>query len=234
MKHLLALPYEIWRGIKGYEGLYQVSNFGRVRSLDHYVKSKGGVRLVKGTILKPIVIKHGNYKQVVINLYKDGIKKRFVISRLVGITFPDIIAWTEDAKGKPFEEIEIDHINTDSTDNRLENLCWVTVKEQHNNPLTKQHMSDAMKGNIPWDKGVKFTDKHKANISNALKGKYCGSKNPHSKRIRQLTKDGMLIKIWDCLKDAVDELGISQPNISLVLTGHHKTAGGYGWEYTDI
>lgn len=221
---MLALPYEIWRDIPGYEGYYQVSNLGTIKSVNRYVKSRGGVRLLRSQIMKPIFVKpDGKYIQVVVTLYNNGVKKRVSISRIVAeVYIPN-----------PLNKPEVDHINTDSTDNRVENLRWVTYKEQHNNPLTKQHLSESMKGKIPWDKGVEFTDEHKTNISNALKGKYCSSKNPNSKRIKQLTKDGELIKIWDYLKDAVDELGISQPNISNVLTGRHKTAGGYVWEYAD-
>ena len=47
-------------------------------------------------------------------------------------------------ENKPF----VDHINTDRLDNRAENLRWVTYKENNNNPLTKQHFSDAHRGNV--------------------------------------------------------------------------------------
>lgn len=201
---------EVWKDIKDYEGLYQVSNFGRVKNA------------VTGKILKPIQIKtNGKYTQVVVNLYNNGKRKRFTVARLVAQAF------IPNPENKP----EVDHINTDSTDNRVENLRWVTCKEQHNNPLTKQHLSEAKIGNIPWDKGVKFTDEHCQNISNALKGKYCGSKNPNSKPILQFTKDGQFIKEWDCIKSAVEALGIPQPSISMVITGHRMYAGGYAWKY---
>lgn len=48
---MLALPYEIWRDIKGYEGLYQISNLGRVKSLDRIVeRSRVGVLVCKGCL----------------------------------------------------------------------------------------------------------------------------------------------------------------------------------------
>lgn len=111
---------EIWRDIKDYEGLYQVSNLGRVRSLDHYVKSKGGVRLVKSKIIKQELTK--GYLRVI--LYKDGISSHYLIHRLVAMTFPDLVDWTEDAKGKPFEVLQVNHKDEIKTNNCVDNLEW--------------------------------------------------------------------------------------------------------------
>ena len=63
-------------------------------------------------------------------------------------------------ENKPF----IDHINTIKTDNRAENLRWVTQKENCNNPLTRKHASEARQG-------IEFSAEHKRKISEALKGK---------------------------------------------------------------
>lgn len=178
------------------------------------------INTITGKVYKPIRRKtSGNYYQYTVSVRH----KHFVIARLVAELFVE--------NDDPERKIYVDHIDTDTSNNRWDNLKWVTASENVNNPLTKRHMSEAMKGHIPWDKGVEFTDEHKTNISNALKGKYSGSKNPNSKRIKQLTKDGELIKVWDCIQSAVDELGISQPSISNVLTGRRKYAGGYGWCY---
>ena len=64
---------------------------------------------------------------------------------------------------KPF----IDHINTNTLDNRAENLRWVTQKENCNNPLTRKHMSEACKSRSR----ITFSEEAKQNMSNAHKGK---------------------------------------------------------------
>ena len=78
---------EVWKDIKDYEGLYQVSNLGRIKSLSrfHYTgwgKNKGYIK--KEKILKPRYDKKG-YQMVV--LYKNGIGKNFKVHRLVAEAF---------------------------------------------------------------------------------------------------------------------------------------------------
>lgn len=118
---------EIWKDIKEYEGLYQVSNLGRVKSLNY--KRMGKEKILKST-------KRNNYPFVV--LCKDGSPQNYYIHRLVAQAFipnPD---------NKPC----IDHINTDRTDNRVENLRWCTQKENCNNPITIEKKSGENNPNI--------------------------------------------------------------------------------------
>lgn len=132
---------EIWKNIEDYEG-YQVSNFGRVRSLDRY-DSRGW--RIKGRILKPIMDKKG---YLTVGLSKNNQRKTFKVHRLVALHFiPNI-------ENKP----EIDHINTIKTDNTVflnedgsvnydkTNLRWVTPKENSNNPLSIMNKSESKKG----------------------------------------------------------------------------------------
>ena len=132
---------EIWKEIENYEG-YQVSNFGRVRSLDRY-NSRG--YWIKGCILKPIMDKKG---YLTVGLSKNNQRKAFKVHRLVALHFiPNI-------ENKP----EIDHINTIKTDNTVflnedgsvnydkTNLRWVTPKENSNNPISLVNKSESKKG----------------------------------------------------------------------------------------
>ena len=212
---------EIWKDKKDYEGIYQVSNLGRVRSLDRfiYVDGKKGKhkKFIKGKILKLIELKHGNYTQVVVGLCR----KRFSVSRLVAETF------LPNPENKP----EVDHKNTDSTDNRVENLRWTTSLENHNNPLTKKHMSEAMKGRIPWNLGKKYTEEQCSNISKSLTGKYTYDKNSNAKAVLQFSLNGDFIREFSCIKEACECLGVSQPPISMCCHGKYKTAHGFIWKF---
>lgn len=123
-----------WRPVKGYKGLYEVSNYGQVRSVPRaYITKLGVKRFLKSTVLKPS-LDGGGYPKV--NLYKKGKVKNIAVHRLVAIVFIPRI------KGKNI----VNHKNGIKTDNRVENLEWVTDSENKihalNLGLTKLRGSD--------------------------------------------------------------------------------------------
>ena len=125
---------EIWKPITGYEGFYEISNQGRVRSLDRILIGENGRRLIKGIILKPSTNNEG-YN--VVNLSKNKIKKQYTVHRLVAETFIP----------NPDNKPEVDHKNTIKTDNRAKNLRWCTGVENMNNPITKEKIKMVYKNN---------------------------------------------------------------------------------------
>ena len=111
---------EVWRDIEGYEGLYQVSNMGRVKSLERtYIDKIGRERYVKECILKPAMDK-GGYLRV--GLCDGKKRKTFKLHRLV------CEAFHENPDNKP----QVNHINEIKTDNRASNLGWATARENSN------------------------------------------------------------------------------------------------------
>ena len=121
---------EIWKDIEGYEGLYQVSNLGRVKSLPHFRKNGYSGYVTKEKILIPSYQDNG-YQ--IVNLFSDNKRKTHTIHRLVANCF------ILNPNNKPC----VDHINTDKADNRVENLRWVTHKENMNNPITTKKIGKA-------------------------------------------------------------------------------------------
>jgi hypothetical protein len=109
---------EIWKDIVGYEGYYQVSNLGRVKSLDRTINYGKTTKVsIKGKILKLNTTLAG---YLGISLYKNSGEQRFSIHKLVAITFE-----------LPREDChtQLDHINNNKLDNSIDNLQWVTGKE---------------------------------------------------------------------------------------------------------
>lgn len=131
---------EIWKDIEGYEGLYQVSNLGRVKALPKYCFNGSGDWLMKERILKPHLSSKGYHY---VCLYKNKQHRNFAIHRLVASAF--IL--------NDLNNPDIDHINTIKTDNRAENLRWATKTDNMNNPLTRKKISESKKG-TPQPKGI--------------------------------------------------------------------------------
>lgn len=96
---------EIWKDIEGYEGLYQVSNLGRVKS-----------NLRKGRILKPSTTHDGYYN---LTLSKNGQLKTYRVHRLVCSAFIS----------NPLNKSEVNHIDGNKKNNSIENLEWCTRSE---------------------------------------------------------------------------------------------------------
>lgn len=103
---------EEWRDIKGFEGLYRVSNLGRIKSLKRSYR-------VKEKILKPLINRNGYYQ---VDLCKQSIKKTYLVHRLVWEAF----------NGQIPENMQVNHINEIKSDNRLLNLNLMTAKENSN------------------------------------------------------------------------------------------------------
>lgn len=120
---------EEWKDIKGYEGLYQVSNEGRVKSLERIVIKKNRYGKYsqfkhKCKILKPQYDSDG-YQ--IISLCVNGVPKTYKIHRLVAKAFIP----------NPEDKPEIDHINGVKNENNAENLKWSSHIENTNNTITK-------------------------------------------------------------------------------------------------
>lgn len=193
---------EIWKDIKGYEGLYQISTNGRVKSLLKVTKFGNRLKVNEEMILKPALGKRGYY---VVSLNHNGKSKTFTIHRLIAEAFIP----------NPLNKKFIDHINTIKTDNRIENLRWVTSKENSNNILTLKHSSEST--SKKWEDGC-----------------YNNRNNIHYRKVQQFDKEGNLIATYDSIIEASEITGVERSSISAVCLGTNPkrhTAGGYIWKH---
>lgn len=224
---------EIWKDIEGYEGLYQVSNLGRVKGLERTIIRKNGKPLtIKEQILKPFLDSRGYY---FVSLAKNKQPKYYRIHRLIAEAF------IPNPNNKP----EIDHINTNKTDNTVwlnedgsvnyekTNLRWVSHKENMNNQTTISKMIKSQKGkHLSQETKDKISKSLKYNPPKPWLGKF-GNEHPNSKPILQFTKDGNFMRKWESLSEIERNLGINHSNILKVINGIRNHTGGYKWGYAE-
>lgn len=223
---------EIWKDIPDYEGLYQVSNLGRVKSFKRNGNSKD-------RILKPSKNRCG-YLQVI--LYKNRKTETFTVHRLVALAFIS----------NPLNLPCINHKDENKENNNISNLEWCTQQynatynnahikrglnkrgkyKGENSPMYGKHHTEETKRKIrESNKGKPKSEETKQKMRKAQKGK---PKPQHRKPILQYTLDGVFIKEWSSGKEIYQTMSFSQGNISSCCSGALKSAYGFIWRYKNI
>ena len=210
---------------------YDVSNLGRIRR----TKNNGT------KYLKPEVLKKGYLR---VSIWENGTRKRILVHRLVAQMF---------IPNKDKTKTQIDHINNNTSDNRVENLRWVTPKEnvQHSieqnrfvteckiNAYKSRKISQEQidriikmgfkKGNIPWNKGKKGLQTHTEEWK--LQAKI------RQKELMKKRQTPVICvetgEIFESQTKASILKNVSQGNLNSCLTGRRNKAGGYHWKYVN-
>lgn len=191
---------EIWKDIKDYEGLYQVSNLGRIRSLDKMVWNGQSYWEMKGKILIPGKDKDG-YLQI--GLYKNKKRKGFKIHRLVSEYF------IENEENKP----EVNHKDGNKQNNNANNLEWVTSSENS----THAYNIGLLK--VKKGKENPLFGKYKGEL-NPMYGKI-GEKNKNSIKVKCITTQ----KEYGSIRQAATLTGLDYSCIAKCCKGKVKSCG---------
>ncbi len=193
---------ECWKAIPNYEGLYEASDMGRIRSVSRMVKRNGDTKkTLCGRVL--VIQTQGNgYKCV--TLSKNGCVRTYRVHRLVATTF------IPNPQGLP----EVNHINENKADNSVSNLEWITHvgNIKHGTQIERSHKNRDCKG-----------------VNNGMFGRK-GKLSPVSKRVAQITLQGDMIATYDSLREAAKAIGRTPNSITNAIIGRTSHCCGYQWK----
>ncbi len=256
---MIKANFELYAPIKEFDGLYEVSTWGNVRSLDRWIIFKNGTKqFYKGQILKSSCDKYG-YLRVVLCVNRK--QTACSIHRLVAKTFipnPDNLPC-------------VNHKDEVKTNNRVENLEWCTAEYNinygtHNERIKKTltNRKDMSKKVYQYDvqgnlikvwvstRECERNGYNQTHISSCCLGKrkthkgYIWSYKPienfdidnykkktTSKTVYQYDKEYNLVNVWDSISEA-GRNGFGFKNISACCLGFQKTHKGFIWSYTEL
>lgn len=197
---------EIWKPVLGYEGLYEVSSLGNLRSIDRIVRKKDGrLATLKGVVRSArFNKKRKNYQYRQTELSNNGVKKTLHIAHLVCEAF----------HGPRPDGYQCMHLDGNCANDCADNLAWGTVYENSNEPIRRKRLSKVAEDRFAkyWKNGY-FDSQLRPCIQYSLSGKF--------------------IKEYRSIKEAERETGISHHTISRACRGKLKTSGGYIWKYKE-
>lgn len=130
----VALQGEEWREVPGLEDVCIVSDLGRIISKGRFVNS--GYGTIKWKQPKLQVTKAGSRGYAMVSVCKQGVSRQMLVHRLVAAAF------IPNPENKP----EIDHIDTDRTNNKVSNLRWCTKQENRMNPISYKRNNESLRG----------------------------------------------------------------------------------------
>lgn len=202
MKH--TETKEIWKDIEGYEGLYQVSNLGRVKALPRLRRAGNNSYIQKEHFMTQLNNTTG-YKYVRLNIGND--KRMFFVHRLVANAFIP----------NPSSLPEVNHKNENKVDNNANNLEWCTHAY---NQIYGTRIERAQK-----------TKKRLGSERKALMKKNLNNSYGAEKPVLCLLKDGTFIKRFQSLSVAAQTIGDCTSHIAACCKGRRKSVRGYKFEY---
>lgn len=197
---------ELWIPIKGYEGWYEVSNLGNVRSVDRRVDFADGRHAnYIGQPIKQTKHYHGYW---VVNLFKNKKQDSRYVHRLMAEAF------ILNPENKP----NVNHKDRDKTNNQLSNLEWCTQAENLQHAKSTEPFTKAENQNPQND----YSEEIETKIMNMH------PKNPGT--IHQYDKLGTYIDSYDSCRQAARVIGGSDSAISAVVSGKRKSHKGFIWK----
>jgi len=182
--------HEIWKDIPGYNGKYCVSNLGNVMSRNY----------LNTGIDRPLVLKKHHSGYIFVRLCNGaGVKqKNITVHRLVANAFIP----------NPLNKPCVNHIDGNKANNRVDNLEWVTYKENTEHAI--EH-----------------------GLQNPHNNNRHGKGNSNSRKVCQFTKTGVYIRDWNSISEAARHYGAKPSTIINNIKGRLKSACGYVWKYAD-
>lgn len=192
----MPLLNEKWQAIPNFCNIYYISNYGRILRMSHTRISKRYCK--EGKLYPTKILRVSKNKQGYVNTqirHLDGSFETFKVHRLVAEIFIS----------NPEHKPQVNHIDGNKLNNRVDNLEWCTNGEN---------------------------SKHAWN--NGLRTKRIGKDNKFSIKVNQYDLNNNLIKKWNCINDITRELGISHSLITAVCQGKQKTSHGFIWKYEEV
>lgn len=218
----MSKTVEEWRDIKGFEGLYQVSDWGNVRSLEKKCIGRNQYGTIfsykkKGKILKPSFDRDG---YLILGLRKDGVRKNAKVHRLVAEAF------LPNPENKPIvgHTKTLDNGLEDKTANEAWNLQWMTPEENSNFGTLPQRVSERFRGENSYWYGKHFSDEMKRKMS--LNNKKC-------KKVFKYSLNDELLEVFNSIRNAAKSMGCDHRGLARCCNGEYKQYVGYKWKFSE-